>query len=83
MRQPRYSVSPLRVAGIHDSRDMCYFCDFCDFYIAAVVFPGFREKKRNAAKYPRLYGPLDSEQLNESAESDQNMSAEIHIHQQH
>ena len=40
------------VAGIQDDRDskinlqlfLCYFCDFCDFYIAAVVFPGFREK---------------------------------------
>ena len=86
MRQPRYSISRLRVAGIHDSRDikiiskcflypgylshfswpgykttaiqkliLCYFCDFC---IAAVVFPGFREKKRNAAKYPQLYSPV-------------------------
>ena len=49
MQQLRYSVYRLRVAGIHDSCDilqlfLCYFCDFCDFYIAAVLFPGFREK---------------------------------------
>ena len=33
---------------------MFYLCDFC---IANVVFPGFREKKKNATKYPRLCGP--------------------------
>ena len=26
-----------------------------------VLYRGFREKKRRAAKYPRLYGPLTTE----------------------
>ena len=45
-------------AAKHESRDSKINLKiFFDFWIAAVVFPGYREKKRCAAKYPRLYGP--------------------------
>ena len=47
------------VASKHEprSKNAKFIFKLIHFYIAAVVFRGYRKKKRSAAKYPRLYSP--------------------------